>query len=355
MAVLVRSFRSITSDLEKAVKKYSPSRTWPVYRDYDIVVDDESGESFVVAPIDLFELDADEVAGQGQRTKTYRGRDPEQAALTNYAPLRTPELVVDLANLADNAITPEAVVGWAEVYGLLASSREEDVLERPGLVGQERISGFGCRESVSGFARAAGEVRTCLRTYGVLSRDEDLDLEKLSSEVGPLPREAIRPEERKHGHERAWLFGVLGRMIQTRLHEHCYPQFNIYTRGGYPTGRYALSWGFHSLLGAIWIQMAWLLENQGSVKFCRLPDCRRVITFEFGEPSYETSRPGPRQVQDALRPRFLPGPRLQAEIPLSEDARVAWVHLACSNVPIDRPPRLSPILLAGYCFPRRRS
>jgi hypothetical protein len=283
----VQSFGSIPSDLAKAVKRDAPSRTWPVYEDYDVVDDANSGESFVVASFDLFELVADEDPGHGQRTKTYRGREPEQAALKNYPPLITPELVVDLANLADAAITPEAVVRWAKVYGLLASSREEDVLERPGLVGQERISGFGCRERVSGFARAAGEVRTCLRTYEALRRPEDLDLEKLSYEVGPLPEDALRPWEREQGHERAWLFGVLGRMIQTRLHEHCYPQFNIYTRGGYPTGRFVLSWGFHSLLGAVWIEMAWLLENQDSVKFCRLPDCRRVITFEPGKSADE--------------------------------------------------------------------
>jgi hypothetical protein len=155
-------------------------------------------------------------------------------------------------------------------------------------MGQERISGYGCRESVSEFARAAAEVRTCLRTYEALRRPDNLDLEKLSSEVGPLPADALRPWDRKHGHERAWLFGVLGRMIQTRLHEHCYPQFNIYTRGGYPTGRFVLSWGFHSLLGAIWLQMAWLLEAaESSVTFCKLPDCRRVITFELGKSADE--------------------------------------------------------------------
>jgi hypothetical protein len=283
----VQSFGSIPNDIEKAVKRDSPSSTWPVYEDYDVVVDEDSGESFVVASFDLFEVVADEDPGHGQREKTYRGRDPEQAARNNYPPLGIPELVVDLANLADDPITPEAIVEWAGDYGLLASSREEDVLERPGLIGRETISGLGCRESVSVFARAAGEIRTCLRTYEALRRDEDLNLEKLSSEVGPLPWDAVRPWEREQGHERAWLFGVLGRMIQTRLHEHCYPQFNIYTRGGYPTGRYTLSWGFHSLLGAIWIQMAWLLEYQDSVRFCRLHDCRRVITFEPGKSADE--------------------------------------------------------------------
>jgi hypothetical protein len=301
--VLVQYFGNTTDDLAKAVKKDLPGRMWPVYGDYDVV--DDHGESYVVASVGLFELVADEDAGHGQRTKTYRGRDPGQDAHNyaplrapelvldnNYAPLSVPELVVELANLADNTIMPEVVLDWAQTYGLLASSREEDILERPGLMGQERISGYGCRESVSGFARAAAEIRTCLRIYEALRRDEDLDLEKLSSEVSPLPADAMRPWEREQGHEQAWLFGVLGRMIQTRLHQHCYPQFNIYTRGGYPTGRFVLSWGFHSLLGAIWLQMAWLLENEDSVTFCRLPDCRRVITFEPGEPSYEISRPG---------------------------------------------------------------
>lgn len=276
-----------------------------MYSKYKVQVDEESGESYVVACTSLFELVADE-PDDGHRTKRYRGRDPGQDASpyvplrdskpvvdSNYAPLVAPELVVELANRADNPITPEVVLSWAETYGLLASSRE-DVLANEVVGGT--ISGHACRDSVSALARAAGEVRMCLRVYEALRRDEELDLEQLSSEVGPLPadvmKDVIRPWERKQGHERAWLFGMLGRMTQMRLHEHCYPQFNVYTRGGYPTGRFELSWGFHSLLGAIWLQMAWLLEDESIVRFCRLPDCRRVITFEPGEPSYEISRPG---------------------------------------------------------------
>ena len=293
MAVIVQDFGNMAIDLGEAVKKGPLGREWPVYTDCEVDVDEESGETFVVARVSLFESVADQ-------DNTYRGREPEDAAAINYPPLRDskfvvdnnyalpriPELVVELANSADDAITPEVVVDWAETYGLLAPSVENVLLDG--------LPGFMFRESVSGFAEAAVEVRTCLRIYEALHRDE-LDLEKLSSEVGPLPgkaKKAMRPEERKHGHERAWLFGMLGRMVQMQLREHCYPQFNIYTRGTYPTGRFALSWGFHNLLGAIWLQMAWMLEDESSVRFCRLPDCRRVIPFELGEPSYETSKPG---------------------------------------------------------------
>ena len=278
---------SLTNGFEKAVKRDLPSRGWPVYKGYDVVVDDESGESFVVASVDMIELTARDDVGNGQWVEKYRVRDPQKDLLRSYLPLRKPELVVDLARLADRAITPQAMVGWASEYGLLASSREEDTFGRIGLLGPERFTGHACRESVAGFAKAAGEIRTCVRIYEALSGSEDFDLEKLSSEVGALPEDAMRPGERKQGHERAWLFGVLGRMTQMRLQEHCYPQFNTYVRGGYPTGRFSLSWGFYNLIGAIWLQMAWLLEDDDNVRFCRLPDCRRVITFEPGKSADE--------------------------------------------------------------------
>ena len=268
--------------MEIAVKKDSPSRPWPVYRRY--VPLKEEGVSYVVAAVGLFEELAEETGESGGRVRRWRGRAPEKAALNLYAPLETPELIVDLAELADKPITPEAVVGWAETYGLLASSRSEDVVEQPGLLGRERVSGFGCKESVLSFEVAAKEIRTCLRTYEALRGREDLELAELFARTDPLPKEALRPWEREPGYERAYLFSVLGRMVQMRLREHCYPQFNIYTRGGHPTGRYALTYGFHGLLGAIWIQMAWLLESEGRrVTFCKLPDCRRVVSFEPGE------------------------------------------------------------------------
>jgi hypothetical protein len=304
MAVLVAKSRDTNGKSIKAVKKLPPSRPWPVYGEYKVQEDEESGESYVVACTSMVERVADETDEHGQRVKSYRGRDPSEDAShyaplrdsrpfggSNYAPLMAPELVVELANIADNPITPEVVLDWAETYGLLASSEEEDVLvdEQIGVP----IVGHACRESVSSFARAAGVVRMCLRVYEALNRDEELDIEKLSSEIGFLSNDKLvremRSWVREPGYERAWLFDVLGRVTQARLLEHCYPQFNIYTRGGHATGRFALSWGFRNLLGAIWLQVAGMLEDKDSARFCKLPDCRRVITIDPGEPSYEIS------------------------------------------------------------------
>jgi hypothetical protein len=117
----------------------------------------------------------------------------------------------------------------------------------------------------------------------------DLALDEIAYLADFLPREAFRPfgsKERHAGKERPWLFAVLGRMVQMRLHEHCSPHFSTYVcDDGSATGRFALSWGFKGLLGAIWLHMAWLLEAEGEhVRSCKLPDCLRVIYFEPGQP-----------------------------------------------------------------------
>jgi hypothetical protein len=99
--------------------------------------------------------------------------------------------------------------------------------------------------------------------------------------------------ERHIGRERSWLFLVLGKLIQLRLEEHCYPKFSVYTHNRLATGRFALSWGFRGLIGAIWLHMAWLLEaEEENVTRCKLPGCLRVIHFEPGEPAID---PDPRR------------------------------------------------------------
>lgn len=231
---------------------------WPVYKRYD--VHEEDGELFVVAPVESL-------------------LDPTEDAMSFYAPLRASELLVELAALADEPITAEAVRNWAEVYGLLASSREEDIVR-----GEVEVRHWGRRESVARFAEAAEEVRTCLRAYEALKREGPMNLEELRASLDRLPLEALRPWERHKSTERPWLYGVIGRMVQTRILEHCFPQFTVFTRSGNPSGRFGLGYGFHSLLGAVWLQMAWMLHADNDTR-CKLLDCGRVITIRSGEPA----------------------------------------------------------------------
>lgn len=251
----------------KAVKGELRNQAWIVYENYEVAEEDE--RTFVVA--------------------SPRGiLDPRDEVKNIYAPLHEPDLVVDLALMADNSITPQAVLVWARQYGLMGFE-EDDVVEVQG--SHHRVKGYGRRDDVDRFAQAAREVRTCLRIYEALAADTETEtleelIEELWSSTGPLPTKALSPSPERHaGNERTYLLRVLGKMVNRRLQDHCYPKLSAYTREGIPIGRFALSWGFKSLIGAVWLQTAWLLEAEGErVRRCRLPDCARVISLDLGNP-----------------------------------------------------------------------
>lgn len=281
----------------KAVKEELRGAGWPVYKNYESR--NEDGEAFVIAPVSVssfFEAEPTEVLVQegemkGSRWNRVPGRNPAKDAMTFYAPLRTPELVLELAELAESEISPKAVQGWAEVYGLMGFPDEDIVETGEGLM-KFQVRGMGRRDNVRRFAEAAGEVRACLRIFEAITANEDVDLEGLSSVVDLLPRKAVAPfgpMNRHSGGERSWLFRVIGSLVQMRLYEYCYPHLAVYTYGGVATGRFSLAWGFESLIGAIWLHMAWLLEAEGArVKRCKLPGCLRVVHFEPGEAPPDT-------------------------------------------------------------------
>jgi hypothetical protein len=143
---------------------------------------------------------------------------------------------------------------------------------------------------VARFAEAATEIRACLRLYEAARREGPVSLDELSPLVDLLPLEVLEPWKRQKTVERPWLYGVIARTVHTRIREHCYPKLTIFTRGGNPSGRFGLDYGFNSLLGAVWLQMAWLLdENVGeNAAYCKLPDCGRLITIESGQPAPDT-------------------------------------------------------------------
>jgi hypothetical protein len=259
--------------LDKSIKEELRVAGWPVYKHYE--VSEENGEVFVVAPLSEQWVPEDETSEWRGYSRLEVG-NPAADALTFYSPLRTPELVVDLAALAEKEVAPEAVLGWAETYGLLGFP-EDDVVRTE--FANISVRGQGRRDNVARFAIAAGEIMTCLRAYEAVTGGEGpLDLEALDTISKPLPIKARRPWERRVGEERRWVLQVVGRMAQIRVNEHCYFKLSHYL-----DGRFVLNPGFKNLLGAAWLQMAWLLESGDRAKRCKLRDCFRVISFEPGE------------------------------------------------------------------------
>lgn len=251
-----------------------------MYRHYEIV--EEGGELLVVAHSPRSLMAWTEEDADGVRVERFR-TGLEEDVLTHYSPLRAPELVVDLADLADKEITPEAVLDWAQIYGILGLPGEY-VLEAQDRPMTSRVIGNGRRENVARFAEAAEDIGACLRIYEAATADEDPDLKEVLPSADTLSRWGVMSWPGCAGGERTWLLSVLADVVQTRLEEHCFLQLTNGALSSIPSGRFGFGPGFKNLFGAAWIQMAWLLSSD-SVKRCRLPDCARVISFEPGEPA----------------------------------------------------------------------
>jgi hypothetical protein len=95
----------------------------------------------------------------------------------------------------------------------------------------------------------------------------------------PLWQQHANPQDRRR------ILRIVGGTVQTRVVEGCYPQLHLNR-----TGDFAFGWSFKNLLlGAIWLQMAWLLASGDGARRCKLPDCFRIVAFEPSQPS---SNPG---------------------------------------------------------------
>ena len=75
-------------------------------------------------------------------------------------------------------------------------------------------------------------------------------------------------------------------------------EVNLYMRQSLPqvypvTGEShpLLGWDFYSLLGAMYLQMSWLVTAKGEqVRWCKMPDCTKVIAFEQPEQGVSGSK-----------------------------------------------------------------
>jgi hypothetical protein len=130
----------------KAVKEEFRDVVWPVYEYYEEV--EEDGEPFVVAPIShasFFETEPAEEYFTGEekpyRVQRFSGRWPLQDAMTLYAPLQAPELVLELADLAEKRYRQILWIGFsghAATFSSVASTSSPFVNSAPALTNATR-------------------------------------------------------------------------------------------------------------------------------------------------------------------------------------------------------------------------
>ncbi len=262
----------------KNVKLRTPTlrgAAWPVYEDYDLRVVD--GEPVLYAA----------------------GSEPSRS----YVPLRdTPTLFLDFARLPDEnregIVGPQEMMGWVRHFGLLGVGREESVSGIPtneigpvvthgslrpedavvalkGVAdgGEDPTSvGDGRAESLSRFSGAIDDARRGLRLYEAATDTGELGADRLrgmhpqgdATPLDELRREALAEADRYVAHY---------------LESETY--LTSYRRDD---GTHARVPSTRSLLGAMWLQMSFLMEAGENVTRCRFEGCINIVDYEKPPP-----------------------------------------------------------------------
>ena len=205
-------------------------------------------------------------------------RDQARKESYPYRPLvREPDLFLKFARLADvgglDGAEQEEELGtdknaavaedWAHTYGVLGLT----LLGEGGQRGASTLGGE--KETVAAFAREAWVANGCLRLYEAATA-EKLDVDLIGSYIG-VPRYRDF-HTRTPAAAREFALDEVATQTQHRIAGNVYPA--LYGE----VGRFVQGWDFINLLGAMWLQMFWLLTSEETPRRCW--QCGRVITYE---------------------------------------------------------------------------
>ena len=176
-----------------------------------------------------------------------------------YAPLRDePDLFVKFASLASKDPSTrdgryDIMLEWIKKYGVL------------GLLPAEGYSGSDLRserdEDLFLFWFEVDRAAQCMELYEAATGPGRL------LKGSGVPGKTLA--ERRKSAAR-----ILSADVNHTLQRHCYPK--LYYQGREDSGEttdVGLSWGFHSLLGAMYLQMAWRITSRR----CQAPGCNNII------------------------------------------------------------------------------
>jgi hypothetical protein len=199
-----------------------------------------------------------------------------------YSPVKYSDLFLEFAELADGGeITFDTMLDWVGHYGVLGfEGREYRGIDprMPDLMG-------GPMDNLQSFAFEARKANAVLRLYEAATAIGGPDVEGISKYgdyvITPFIEDRFgdRLEDPIFLKDTAldWVAGTVRRVVA----DDCYPE--LYQEGD----TFRSGYGFKSLLGAIYLQMMWLMSATGEIRRCQGPGCNRVITYEQPEQSVD--------------------------------------------------------------------
>jgi hypothetical protein len=178
-----------------------------------------------------------------------------------YAPLRDePDLFVKFARLASEDPGTrdgryDIMLEWIKKYGVLGLFREADF--GPNLRSERD-------EDLLLFWSEVNRAAQCMALY----------------EAATGPARLLRRSDvagKTLAEKRKSAVRILSADVDDTLKRHCYPKLYYQVReDNAETTDVGLGWGFHSLLGAMYLQMAWRITSRR----CEAPGCNNIIGLD---------------------------------------------------------------------------
>ncbi len=272
--IIPKEFVDSTNRAAKSVQL--GTALWPVYQDFG--VEEKNGEVYVYAPYRPEKLEA--------RPGTILEIPPKDLNLRRYyAPLREePDLVFKFASLArkgpltkDQAL--EAMLDWVKNYGTLGGNTY--YFDAPGNLPRESHR----RECLSDFEPAVNEAARCVGMYAAARAPVT------KATDAALQRYGVSGSTREQRREMA--LRTVGEIVGAHVRNECYPVL-------YPehdnqdvekTAGFSLGWDFHSLRGAMYLELAWLMDRGITVRYCKGPGCPFLIRYDRSRKDKEFCSP----------------------------------------------------------------
>lgn len=254
----------------KRVGEPGAGHPWPVFDEYAVTkTDDDILLEAVVSPVRSSRPPGLPPEIKGVMNSANWADAQNRSVKRNIAPLTEhKDLFLKFARYIPNGPVPtqEAlglVRAWISEYGVL------------GLAGVDDGLNAGRRESVRGFWKAASQAAMILDLYEAsIPKKPDQRLGEVLVRWEPgVDWNGIPVSD-----QREYALGRVGDVVGRIVKEECYPLlWRQVSKTRSRTQGFTYDFGFHSLLGAMYLQMMLLLTDANNVRRCQRPGCQRII------------------------------------------------------------------------------
>jgi hypothetical protein len=254
--------------LENAVNEDQRMGRWWVADRYDVGRTDE-GSRCIVSPYDW------PIGGSSSRWETYRPLISHPHLVLEFARLadrmdfytppegysETDRTTIHPGSIPDTDNNTEIALGWAEKYGVLGLGGERDDPDPCG----------GAEDTVEAFCDEAMWAHRMLSLYEAATDPNKVDIDLIVSDAeDPFEQDAIASDSE---FARRYAVKQVMMAVELAVGETCSPTLH---RDG---DRIVQGWSFNSLLGAMWLQMMWLVTSKDVPRRCAGPGCNRIISY----------------------------------------------------------------------------